>query len=362
MPPVPAPGTTGLALPPRPAGDPDALRAVRDALIGPVTGLIVFGIQVDGLARVPGWEGPAATAFAARSQEVAQRLRAASNALAETEQALASLASSLREAGDLWDGARALWREGAQVGGIFAQAEQESSSAYRLATQQLDDAAHRLATLTHQSRSPLPKAMAFPINPCGLVPEEAAGAFWNQGMMPLDTECLALAEVTIYLDDVPVETFEAVPIGADTNERKPKAGSGEPVQSPEDKIRIRDRISRQLATGSQGERFEPETARHLLSENIQILRFRSPITTSDGRPGEIDIETPEVIIEATLRPQGKLDQVLKYKDRLVNPGNKPVIVYSAGYTDQAEIALAKQGISVARTLTQLLDMIDAARG
>ncbi|HEU5002316.1 MAG TPA: WXG100 family type VII secretion target [Actinomycetota bacterium] len=363
MPTVPAPGATGVTAAPRPAGDSDVLRSIRDALIGPVTGLLTFASNVDALASVAGWQGPAADAFGGRMHAIANRMRSASRTLGDGQQALDALANSLQDADESWDLAQALTGQGVPAGGLFAGAAEMSSSAYRLARQRLDDATHRLAPLTLDSRAPQPKPMTLPVNPCGLVPEEAAGAFWNQGMVPINTECLAVVEVTIDMDGIPVETFEAVPIGREAEESKPKkAGRDEPIQSVQEKVRIRARIDRQLAAGTADEKFEAGVAKHVLAEGFPILKFRSLFVTSEGEGGEIDFETNEAIVEVTRSPNGKVSQTRKYQDPLVNPTHKAVIVFSPTYANQAAADLAEQGVFVVRDMNQLINLLHELRG
>lgn len=351
---------TGLALP-RPAGDPDALGAARDALVTPAAGLVTFAAQLDEQAAVPGWQGPAAAAFAQLVHDIAHRFRSAVRVIGDAEHAFGSLSGSLQAAVDIWDLGMAGWQEG-PVRGLLVQADEDASSAHRLARQQLDAATQHLAPLTAESNAQLPKGLVFPINPCGLVPEEAADAFWNLGVMPINTECLAFSEVTIFVDGEPVETLEALPIRSDTNESTSKGGQTKSIQTPEEKLRIRNRIRRMLQVGSEGDKFEANTAQSLLARGFQILKYRWEYILSTGARGEIDIETPEAMIEVTIGAEGKQSQALGYKDPSVNPSGKPVIVYAPNYSAGAARQLANNGISVARDLDALANMLHALRG
>ena len=104
-------------------------------------------------------------------------------------------------------------------------------------------------------------------------------------------------------------------------------------------------------------RFEGQIAQELRDSGIKINSFQKKFGPN-GSIGEIDIETDCTIVEVTTRESKKLSQVNKLmSNRIINPDNKPVVLYAPGYGETAGKAINDAGAYVARTPEQLLQLI-----
>ncbi|TAF57963.1 MAG: hypothetical protein EAZ60_05430, partial [Oscillatoriales cyanobacterium] len=114
-------------------------------------------------------------------------------------------------------------------------------------------------------------------------------------------------------------------------------------------------IQNNLASTNAGTKLEARTA-NLLRHDL-ISYGRKELNANGSLLGEVDVETSNVIIEATISSGGKAGQIAKLQtDRLLNPGKKPVILFAPNYTDAAQAELPS-GVRVFRTEQGLIDYV-----
>ncbi len=111
--------------------------------------------------------------------------------------------------------------------------------------------------------------------------------------------------------------------------------------------------------GKSGYDLEDAVRKKLDDEGIPHVQGRKI-----GNKGEIDFETPKVIIEVTIKKKGKLSQVKdKYiNDPAFNPGKKPVILFAPDYGKAASKDVSDAGalvINDGKTLDDDLDSLVA---
>ncbi|HEU5376783.1 MAG TPA: RHS repeat-associated core domain-containing protein [Ktedonobacteraceae bacterium] len=95
-----------------------------------------------------------------------------------------------------------------------------------------------------------------------------------------------------------------------------------------------NRILEALSSSDQGTRFEGD-AGSLVDEYSEVVSFqRKEINPATGKiVGDVDVESPNLLIEATLQTGGKTDQISKLlTNELLNPNGKPVVLYAPRYT------------------------------
>ena len=114
-------------------------------------------------------------------------------------------------------------------------------------------------------------------------------------------------------------------------------------------------IQNNLASADAGIKEEAKIA-NLLRHDL-ISYGRKELNANGRLVGEVDVETSNAIIEVTIQTGGKASQVAKLQtDRLLNPSNKPVILFAPNYTDRTQAELPA-GVRVFRTEQGLLDYV-----
>ncbi|MEG3974038.1 hypothetical protein QT970_05375 [Microcoleus sp. herbarium8] len=114
-------------------------------------------------------------------------------------------------------------------------------------------------------------------------------------------------------------------------------------------------IQNNLASTNAGTKLEARIA-NLLRHDL-ISYGRKEFNANGRLVGEVDVETSNAIIESTISSGQKAEQIAKLQtDRLLNPGNKPVILFAPNYTDAAQAELPS-GVRVFRTEQGLLDYV-----
>jgi hypothetical protein len=126
-------------------------------------------------------------------------------------------------------------------------------------------------------------------------------------------------------------------------------------RSPSDEIG--EAITRALNSDNDEVRLEGKVAQYTEDGGIDVVAFRKKFGPN-GEIGEIDIETEYAIIEVTTSPSGKSDQVTKFlNNKIINPKNKHVIIYSEKYGLHAGRHIDKLGGYVVRTPEQLINLL-----
>lgn len=342
--------------------------------------MINLGWRLEVLSRVEGWQGSAADAFGARMRSIAGRLIGTGMAVGDGGAALGVLAGKLDDALAAWAKGRALLDVPTCPGvgpgpdqtrlaqALFAFAEVDATAAQRGAAQSLATATSALTVAARQATSSLPRPPPPPapvINPCGVFPQEASSFFWNNGMIPLDTQCLVYTEIIIDVDGAPVSVLEPVPVGGLSDKGPGRKGRNrvdpgdESPLTPEQRLRVSAGIRRDLAKGPDTLRFQAETAQEVRVRGEAVVAYGEKVYDKGGKLlGEIDFETKGAIVEVTTKDGQKLGQAVKYAtDPRFNPEGKDVIAYAPSYTKGAERALAPFGIKVARSMDQLMAML-----
>jgi hypothetical protein len=121
---------------------------------------------------------------------------------------------------------------------------------------------------------------------------------------------------------------------------------------------IRDLVNRVAAAVNSPDediQLEGEVARVLISDLVAFRR--KIIDPATGKViGDIDVETPEAIIEVTKESRNKLPQVLKEKNNtMMNPKGKRVILYAPDYSHASDVRFQSYGIPIIRTFEGLFD-------
>lgn len=94
----------------------------------------------------------------------------------------------------------------------------------------------------------------------------------------------------------------------------------------------------------------------------QIVSFQRKIPPKTGSIGEIDIELADLMIEVTVATKGKLAQIKNYISlKEINPLGKKIILYAPNYGWRAARDIKNAGAHVARTKSELLDLITELR-
>jgi hypothetical protein len=125
---------------------------------------------------------------------------------------------------------------------------------------------------------------------------------------------------------------------------------------------IDEAIRNALISTNEGTQFEGETAQLIKDAGIDVIAFqkkfwRDPPT--DGIFSEIDVETPQALIEATISRSRKLTKIKDLiTDNLLNPTGKPVILYAKSkYNWRATQDVIQAGGLVARTPDELINLL-----
>ena len=117
------------------------------------------------------------------------------------------------------------------------------------------------------------------------------------------------------------------------------------------------------APGTCGDLLEKAIEARLNAEGIPIVSRNQKIFDATGREiGEIDFETAEAIIEATVSSKGKLGQVTDYLSPALNPTGKVVILYAETYGGRATAAVEDAGGLVVKKMDDLVALVKSAMG
>jgi hypothetical protein len=150
-------------------------------------------------------------------------------------------------------------------------------------------------------------------------------------------------------EPTPIENPSGVPEEGAPGESDPaNAGAGG----------INDAIQAARNSTNPGTRLEGEAAAEILNSGNEITGFNNEIGPN-GSTGEIDIETPQALVEVTVRPGGKLAQIQKLMGNpAMNPTGKPVILYAPKYGGAAGKSIEQAGGYVARTPQELTALLN----
>ncbi|MEG4444861.1 hypothetical protein QUB49_24230 [Microcoleus sp. AT9_B4] len=118
-------------------------------------------------------------------------------------------------------------------------------------------------------------------------------------------------------------------------------------------------IQNNLASTNAGTKLEARIANLLRHDLISYGRIEKGANKLPV--GDVDVETSNAIIEVTMQTGQKAGQIAKLQtDRLLNPSNKPVILFAPNYTELAQAELPP-GVRVFRTEQGLLDYVTNLR-
>jgi hypothetical protein len=121
-------------------------------------------------------------------------------------------------------------------------------------------------------------------------------------------------------------------------------------------------IEEALASSNPGTKLEGQVAQGLKDAGFEVESFQREVGPG-GSVGEVDVETPNAIIETTLSPSGKLGQIDKLiNNPEMNPTGKPVILYAPNYGGAATDAVVGAGASVAKNMDQLTALLSQLGG
>jgi hypothetical protein len=125
---------------------------------------------------------------------------------------------------------------------------------------------------------------------------------------------------------------------------------------------IQQDIQAALNSSNAGEQLEGEVASGLQKAGVEITNFQKAVGPN-GSIGEIDVETPQAIIETTVSASGKLSQISKLiGNPEMNPLSKPVILYAPNYGNTAAGDITEAGAHVVRNLGDLTTLLGQLGG
>ncbi|MGF7109834.1 uncharacterized protein RhaS with RHS repeats [Treponema pedis] len=102
-----------------------------------------------------------------------------------------------------------------------------------------------------------------------------------------------------------------------------------------------------------GKKLEDDIEKILLKNNIPYVRNKKI-----GIAGELDFETNNHIIEATVSNGGKLKQIRKYKTAEFNPDNKDIILVGPNYKNSSAVKdIQNEGATVINSVDELTKII-----
>jgi hypothetical protein len=106
-----------------------------------------------------------------------------------------------------------------------------------------------------------------------------------------------------------------------------------------------------------GTQLEGQVAQHIKDAGIDVISFNKEFGPN-ASIGEIDVETPDAIIEVTRAERGKLRQIRKLMGNpQLNPAGKPVILYAPNYLQTAGKDVSNAGAPVVRTPEALINLL-----
>jgi hypothetical protein len=116
-------------------------------------------------------------------------------------------------------------------------------------------------------------------------------------------------------------------------------------------------IQNKLSSSNPGSVLEGEVANHVKNGGFDIVAFDKKIGPN-GSIGQIDIETTNAIIEATIAPNQKLSQIKGLiSNPNLNPSGKSVILYAPNYRGTPEKDITSGGGYVVRTPQELFNLL-----
>ena len=126
----------------------------------------------------------------------------------------------------------------------------------------------------------------------------------------------------------------------------------------EDPLTWRDPLGLAGVPGCAGDLLEKEVEARLNAEGIPIIKRNQAFLNPDGSAfREVDFETNQAIIEATVSPNKKLQQVTDYLGPIINPTGKPVILYAPLYNDRAARDIERAGALVVKNMDDLIGLV-----
>lgn len=354
-----------------PPGNPDQLRATRDAFGAAAATLTGMAPWVRTCGTVDGWVGPAADAYRDRMAGIAERIGRAGEAMHDAAVAFGDLAARLEDARALWLRAA---RDHSHATRLLAEAHEEADQALSVARARLGAVTAALHVLREQAKAPLPPSPvngAAP-NPCGVWPQEASSAFWDNGIIPLDTVCIAYTDVILEVDGEPVSVLQAIPLvgpgDTDAKGKKPRNRVDRNSQDaipPEVRARVIAGIQADLKSIDEGKQFQAQAAQAMRAGGVRMIGYGRKVVGKYRTITDVDVETEHAMVEITKSDGGKLDQVLDMqRDRRINPEGKAVALYAPNYTDDAKAAIAQRSktIPVFRDMNDLIPwLVDLQR-
>jgi hypothetical protein len=127
--------------------------------------------------------------------------------------------------------------------------------------------------------------------------------------------------------------------------------------TPQTAAAIATAVQTAMASANAGTRLEGRVADAIQRAGISLINFNQRFGVA-GKIGEIDIETADVIIETTIRGNGKLPQITNLMNNpTMNPGGKPVVLYAPNYSPLAADEIRRAGGYVATNIDSLIDFL-----
>ncbi len=168
---------------------------------------------------------------------------------------------------------------------------------------------------------------------------------------------LAGAMVREFLPGKPTPEPEAPATPATKPAATPQPPSLKPLKVQQTQTEIDTAITKALNSSDAHVRLEGQVPQELRNAGFQVIGFRNKIGPN-GSITEIDVETPQAIIEVTVSKQGRLGDVeIKMNNIDVNPSKKPVILFAPKYDKLPENSIVKAGASVVRSTQELMSRL-----
>ena len=139
------------------------------------------------------------------------------------------------------------------------------------------------------------------------------------------------------------------------------SASNEPPPPPP-RTAMQQAIDNAALSTNPGTKLEGQTAQGLQDAGFQVTKFQQKVTTNRVI-GDIDVETPQAIIETTTSPAGKLGQITKLLNNTdMNPTAKPVILYAPNYGGTASRDIVNARAYVVKNMNDLTTLLGQLPG
>jgi hypothetical protein len=143
------------------------------------------------------------------------------------------------------------------------------------------------------------------------------------------------------------------------------AGSGssknEPPALPA-KTAMQQAIDKAIQSPNKGTNLEGTVAQGVQDAGFKVTKFQQKFGPN-GSTGEIDVETPQAIIETTVSRAGKLEQIMERMNNTdMNPTSKPVILYAPNYGGAASRDITGAGAYVVKNMSDLTTLLGQLGG